>query len=257
MDDRDQNDGAGGPTGGSGTPGGTSGPGGAGDAWIDSPPPPPMGGTAPGPVATGGGGAPPSSGPSDAQRQLRRGLLIGAGSVLGLGVVVAVVALAWTRGGGDADDSAAGGEVTATATASETASSEPSVSTPTVTVVDRAVPATQVWTAMDVTCEQGDTLRIDMYGSASHDQSPGGTVGPTGLLDPWFHQFNVEGFPDANTMAVIGSLGEDPSTYFVVGAGTTYVCPVTGELRLGVNDEGVENNSGAFGATITRTVATG
>ena len=52
-------------------------------------------------------------------------------------------------------------------------------------------------------------------------------------------------------MAVIGSLDQDPSTFFVVGDGTTYECPQDGQLNLGVNDRGVENNSGAFMATIT------
>jgi hypothetical protein len=124
---------------------------------------------------------------------------------------------------------------------------------PTVSVVERSLPATQVWTPMGVDCGDGDVLRIAMSGSASHDQTASGTVGPTGLLDPTFHQFNVEGFPDANTMTVIGSLDENPDTFFVVGEGATYVCPQDGQLYLGVNDRGVENNSGAFEATITLT----
>jgi hypothetical protein len=124
---------------------------------------------------------------------------------------------------------------------------------PVVTVVDRTLPSTQVWTAMGVTCAEGDVLRIAMSGSASHDQTASGTVGPSGLLDPVFHQYNVEGFEDANTMTVIGSLDQDPKTFFVVGDGTSYICPREGGLYLGVNDRGVENNSGAFLATITRT----
>ena len=184
--------------------------------------------------------------PDSSHRSLLVGVAAGAGGVI---VLAALLYALWPDGGSGPTTPAAATSPAPTAEAPPTATA----ATPSVTVADRSVPATQVWTPMGVTCATGDVLDIAMSGSASHDQTPEGVVGPTGLLDPRYHQYNVEGFPDANTMTIIGSLDEDPSTFFVVGEGTTYVCPRDGELHLGVNDAGVQNNSGAFAATITRT----
>ena len=123
--------------------------------------------------------------------------------------------------------------------------------TTTVSTVERTIPATQVWTDMTLRCGSGDTLQIGVSGTVMHEQSATGTVGPDGLTDPYFHQWNVPGLPTANTVAVIGSLDE-ALPFFVVGSGTTYTCPREGALFLGVNDVGVQNNSGEFNATITK-----
>lgn|GEM_PF-1508501 len=192
--------------------------------------------------------APTTSGDVPGPPSSRRPMLVGVAA--GAGAVVVLGALAFALWPDQGDDGGADAAVTTSATPTP---SESTPAGPTVTVVDRSLPATQVWTPMDVTCAPGDVLSIAMSGSASHDQTASGTVGPTGLLDPYFHQFNVEGFPDANTMTIIGSLDEDPGTFFVVGESATYVCGQDGELYLGVNDRGVQNNSGAFQATITRT----
>jgi hypothetical protein len=66
-------------------------------------------------------------------------------------------------------------------------------------------------------------LDIAATGTVVHDTATNETVSPDGLEDPWYHQFNVPGLPDANTVALIGSInGEQP--YFVVGSETTYEC---------------------------------
>lgn len=195
------------------------------------------------------GGPPPDA----SRRSLLVGIAVGAGGVVVLGALLFAL---WPDGGpGSAapDAPATSSEPSPEPSPEPTDEPTQTAATPSVTVASRSLPATQVWTPMGVTCETGDVLGIAMSGSASHDQTPEGVVGPTGLLDPIYHQFNVEGFPDANTMTIIGSLEQDPSTFFVVGEGTTYVCPRDGELHLGVNDVGVQNNSGAFEATITRT----
>ncbi|AEE46711.1 hypothetical protein [Cellulomonas fimi] len=289
MDDEDQRGEAATPTGGEPSPGGTPtggepSPGGTStagatpatpteapastagartaDAWVESPAAPAWG-----TPAAGGSGPTSGSGAAaagDPQGQLRRGVLLGVGATAALAVVVVAGVLVWSNA---TDDDGGSAQPAATATAPTQDGSAPDEADgdatddgdgttgdePTVVVAERALPATQVWTAMGVTCAAGDTLRIVMSGSASHDQTAAGTVGPTGLLDPLYHQFNVEGFPDANTMTVIGSLEEDPATFFVVGESAVYACPRDGELYLGVNDVGVQNNSGAFQATITHT----
>jgi hypothetical protein len=217
------------------------------------PPPPPVDPTGAGSYGAGAGPTGPGWSPSpggEYRSTDRRSLLLGvAGGAGGAVVLGALLFALWPDRGADPSPGAA-----ATPTSSVTSEAPtPTPTGPQVTLVDRVLPATQVWTPMGVTCATGDVLSIAMAGSASHDQTTSGIVGPTGLLDPHFHQFNVEGFADANTMTVIGSLGEDPATFFVVGAGATYVCPHDGELYLGVNDRGVQNNSGGFLASITRT----
>jgi hypothetical protein len=76
------------------------------------------------------------------------------------------------------------------------------------------------------------------------------SVSPDGLADPAFHQWNVPGLPDANTVALIGRL--DRAHPFLVGSHVTYPCPGDGALFLGINHVGLENNSGQLVATITR-----
>lgn len=234
-----------------------------GDAWVESPAAPAWGTpTAGGSGPAAGSGAAVAEG--DPQGQLRRGVLLGVGATVALAVVVVAGVLVWSNA---TDDDGGSAQPASTASAPTQDGAAPdagdgdaadggdgaAADEPTVVVAERALPATQVWTPMGVTCAAGDTLRIVMSGSASHDQTAAGTVGPTGLLDPLYHRYNVEGFPDANTMTVIGSLEADPATFFVVGESAVYACPRDGELYLGVNDVGVQNNSGAFQATITHT----
>jgi hypothetical protein len=95
-------------------------------------------------------------------------------------------------------------------------------------------------------------LDITASGTILHNApDPNSAVGPDGLADPWFHQFNVPGLPDANTASLIGSV-DGTSHPFFVGTGTSYPCQRAGALFLGINDVGVANNSGAFVATVER-----
>lgn len=127
---------------------------------------------------------------------------------------------------------------------------------PAVTTVEHPVLGTQVWTDTGVTCAAGDVIDIAITGTIMHEQSPTGEVGPEGLTDPAYHQFNVDApeLREVNTVAVIGSL-DQARPFFVVGSGTTYTCERDGVLHLGVNDAGVANNSGQFEAVITKRAA--
>jgi TIR domain len=111
------------------------------------------------------------------------------------------------------------------------------------------IPSTELWTDTDVDCETGDVLDISATGTVLHNKEDvASAVDPNGLTDPFFHQHNVPGLPDANTVGLIGSI--DREQPFFVGTGTTYECPGAGRLFLGINDTGVANNSGEFIATI-------
>jgi TIR domain len=111
------------------------------------------------------------------------------------------------------------------------------------------IPGAQAWTDTHVECRPGDVLDIAATGTVVHNTTSNETVSPDGLESASYHRFNVTGLPDANTVALIGSIdGEQP--YFVVGSETTYDCGGAGSLFLGINDTGLANNGGAFVATI-------
>lgn len=186
--------------------------------------------------------APPEVAPaavgSTTQRVPRRRLIIRGAAVLAVAglVTVTVVTGFDVLGGDDGRGSSTSGDSRRQGSAQRT--------------VQTAIPATQVWTRADISCKAGDTLEITVSGTVMHERSTSGEVGPEGLGDPKYHQWNVAGLPDANTVAAIGSL--DKQSPFIVGSGTTHTCERDGDLFLGVNDVGVANNAGHFNATITR-----
>ncbi len=209
------------------------------------------------PVVTSGGpsavasaapsGEPAGVEPPGVRRKRRRVLTaVAAGVVVVAGVTAALVLL--PSEGSQGTDSTASADSTApvdsTAPAGTTALADPTART-------LEIPSTQLWTDTHVDCETGDVLDIVATGTVLHNkESLESAVDPEGLTDPFFHQYNVPGLPDANTVALIGSL--DREQPFVVGKGTTYECPGAGRLFLGINDVGVANNSGEFVATITQ-----
>lgn len=138
-------------------------------------------------------------------------------------------------------DAPAGGSADAPPTSSSTP--DPAVSV--------TVPGYVVWTDSSVDCGASDLLQITASGTVMHEPSPQGAVTPDGLTDPAYHQYNVPGLPDANTVALIGRIGIDGDPW-VVGTGTEHVCDEGGRLFLGINDVGVDNNSGEFLAVVTR-----
>lgn len=111
------------------------------------------------------------------------------------------------------------------------------------------IPATVSWTDTRVDCKAGSVLEIAATGSITH--KPGGDfVGPDGNLDPKVREAHPEGpMPNVNHAALIGSINRQ-KPYFLVGKNVTYTCPAGGRLFLGINDAGVDNNSGKFIATI-------
>jgi hypothetical protein len=113
------------------------------------------------------------------------------------------------------------------------------------------IPATRAWTDTRVDCKAGDVLEIAATGSIAH--KPGGDlVDPDGDPDPRVRDTHPKApMPKVNHAALIGSIDGQPP-YFQVGKEETYSCDAGGRLFLGINDEGVVNNSGEFSATIKR-----
>ncbi|MFD4422488.1 CHAT domain-containing protein [Agromyces sp. NPDC058484] len=121
------------------------------------------------------------------------------------------------------------------------------------TTFGMAVPMYQLWTPTGIWCATGDTLDIQASGTAYHNADPSSLVGPDGLYDPYYHQWNIPGLPDSNTASLIGVLNVTTAWPFYVGYGTSYTCPVDGWFYLGINDVDLNGNSGEFWAVITHT----
>lgn len=169
----------------------------------------------------------------------RRSTGLTRGAWIGLAAAVAAVGL-WAALvlPGDAP-----GDGATDATATTPVTPDPAVSV--------TVPGYVLWTDSTVDCAAFDLLQIRASGTVMHEPTPQGAVTPDGLTDPVYHQYNVPGLPDANTVALIGRIGIDGDPW-VVGTGTDHVCDEGGRLFLGINDVGVDNNSGEFLAVVTR-----
>jgi actin-like ATPase involved in cell morphogenesis len=149
--------------------------------------------------------------------------------------------------------------VPSTTSTSTSTSTAPTTSTTAVPVpdvdIEVSVPAAVRWTDTGVDLGAGDELSLEATGQVSHAApDPTSAVGPEGDEREELQQFNrvesgsaVEG-PHG---ALIGRIGEGEP--FVVGSGTELTVTQAGRLQLGVNDDGVENNDGAFTVSVVVT----
>ncbi|MGH8873084.1 MAG: hypothetical protein ACRDWS_14060, partial [Acidimicrobiia bacterium] len=105
------------------------------------------------------------------------------------------------------------------------------------------------WIDTGIRLERGDLVEIVAVGEATHE----GTVwsGPDGDPEPGRRRFNLPELPTDNHNAMVGRVGDgDP---FLVGDSLTFTADADGVFYLGVNDQGVENNTGQYVASITVT----
>lgn len=109
------------------------------------------------------------------------------------------------------------------------------------------VPANEAWTDTGIDVRQGDRYAIRASGQITFGKSDGQTATPDG--NPGVHNPN---YPDPKSPAgaLIGKIGSGPA--FGVGANQTIAMPGTGRLFLGVNDNELGDNGGAFSIVITR-----
>jgi hypothetical protein len=112
------------------------------------------------------------------------------------------------------------------------------------------ISATKAWTDTRVDCKAGDVLDITATGTIYHKLGGKG-VGPDGNPDPKARRSNIKGFPDGGHAGLIGSI-DRRQPYFVMGKRTVYTCGDGGRLFLGINDRGLDNNSGKFVAEIKK-----
>jgi hypothetical protein len=128
-------------------------------------------------------------------------------------------------------------------TTAQTTSDAPAVVSQQVTVAgDKA------WTDTGVACAPGRSVQLVASGTVFHDPTNG--VGPDGSTNATLRQFNLPGLSGANHGALVASL-DAKSPFTVVGDSGTYTCAAAGELFLGPNDSGVDNNHGQWTVTVT------
>ena len=104
----------------------------------------------------------------------------------------------------------------------------------------------QDWTRTGVSCEEGDTIRISARGEGVYDETEA-AVGPNGLTTGAREERRV--FRNIESFALIGLLDTQTEAFFV-GVEQQYVCPSSGELLLGPNDNLLDGNRGGFTATV-------
>lgn len=109
------------------------------------------------------------------------------------------------------------------------------------------VDARRPFTDTGVDIATGDRVAIGTTGTIFHDST--GTTGPNGVAERRdLSQFNV--LDAENHGALIGRIG-DGGAPFAVGSDFSSASLAPGRLFLGINDRGVDNNSGTFAATVT------
>lgn len=102
------------------------------------------------------------------------------------------------------------------------------------------VPAQQVWTDTGIDLEPGDLVILQAAGEIRH--SPETATGPDGTEGL---EFPTNVLPGVDHGALIGRAGEEGKP-FRVGTGWIVTAAERSRLYLGINDTGVDNNSGAF-----------
>ena len=113
------------------------------------------------------------------------------------------------------------------------------------------VPASMAWTDAGFDLHVGDLLAIEAGGAIAH--AVGGTlVGPAGDTDTNVRTANLPGLNEVNHGALIGRIGDAGTPFFV---GSTYRITIQndGRLFLGINDIGLDNNSGEYVAEVSVT----
>ncbi len=108
------------------------------------------------------------------------------------------------------------------------------------------VDSTRQWTSSGITVRRGQTVRFASSGTVRLSPAEDDVAGPagsrTGRMAP------AAPLPQIPAGALIGRVGNGQP--FVISSQPTVVMPAAGELFLGVNDDGLADNSGQFTVTV-------
>jgi hypothetical protein len=110
------------------------------------------------------------------------------------------------------------------------------------------VQANVPWTDTRITVKAGDMVSFQATGQINFGQSSGQQAGPEG--NPAAHSPNYP-IPALNAGTLIGKVGS--SAPFGIGTNSAPIrMPANGRLMLGINDNEIKDNSGAFSVVITK-----
>ena len=104
------------------------------------------------------------------------------------------------------------------------------------------------WTDTELSLTQGQRLVVHATGQVGFAQGAP-RVGPDGATDPHPGVCVLPG-PDHHAALIARISGRTPGTPFLVGSTFDGPADRDGRLQLGINDVGVDNNAGAFQASV-------
>jgi uncharacterized membrane protein len=118
-------------------------------------------------------------------------------------------------------------------------------------VVNASVVSSRVWTDTGVTVKPGDLVDIRAAGRIHFGGPPIDQMAPPGI--PWDRCTQIEGgtgwpAPRLACWSLIGRIGTEPT--FEIGDARAFRAPRGGQLFLGINDNHLADNSGAWSATV-------
>jgi hypothetical protein len=111
-----------------------------------------------------------------------------------------------------------------------------------------SVSARQPWTPTGLTVRKGEVLTFNTTGEVQLSTDSNDIAGPAGSKTG--RRATNAPLPNALAGALIGRIGNGPP--FAIGNQTTITAPASGQLFLGVNDDGFDDNRGEFRVEITR-----
>jgi hypothetical protein len=108
----------------------------------------------------------------------------------------------------------------------------------------------QAWTATGLTVRKGEVLGINATGEVQLSSDTNDVATPFGSKSG--RKATNAPVPNVPAGALIGRIGTNGQP-FAIGSGVQVPMPAAGQLFLGVNDDGYEDNQGEFRVDITRT----
>jgi hypothetical protein len=108
----------------------------------------------------------------------------------------------------------------------------------------------QAWTATGLTVRRGEVLAINATGEVQLSGDTNDVATPFGAKSG--RKATGAPLPNALAGALIGRIGANGQP-FAIGSGVQVPMPAAGQLFLGVNDDGFEDNQGEFRVDIQRT----
>jgi len=116
------------------------------------------------------------------------------------------------------------------------------------------VPGNQQWVPTNINVQAGDTIRFDSRGEVRYSRNSADRATPAGAVNGSISEAGP--VPRAPLGALIGRVGSgtgfNRGRTFLIGSQGAVKMPTGGPLFLGINDDGVGDNTGDFVVTISR-----